>query len=172
MEVPGNSYGANFASNGGGAYALNWNSSGLYFYFFPRSSVPSDLSGSSPDPDNWGTPTGFYPTSSCDTSKFVKDQTLILDITVCGNFAGAASVFTQTCSGTCTDLVPTASNYDNAYFEMKFIRVFEQGSGSSSSGGTGTATAGGTGTTSGVEKLSAGIGLSLLIAAATLLLAL
>ena len=141
MEVPGNSYGANFASNGGGAYALNWNSSGLYFYFFPRSSVPSDLSGSSPDPDNWGTPTGFYPTSSCDTSKFVKDQTLILDITICGNFAGAASVFTQTCSGTCTDLVPTASNYDNAYFEMKFIRVFEQGSGSSSSGGTGTATA-------------------------------
>ncbi|THH07637.1 hypothetical protein EW145_g3236 [Phellinidium pouzarii] len=126
VEVPGNSYGQNFASSGGGVYALNWNTSGIYAWFFPRGSIPSDLPTDSPNPDGWGLPTAAYPTSSCNAAEFIKPQTLILDITICGNFAGIPSVFSQTCSGTCTDLVPTASNYDNAYFEISYIRVFAQ----------------------------------------------
>ncbi|THH07641.1 hypothetical protein EW145_g3245 [Phellinidium pouzarii] len=115
------SYGAGFASNGGGVYAMLWDDD-ISVWFFSRSSIPTDIA--SPNPDNWGTPTAFWPKSSCDASKFFKDQTLIFDITLCGNFAGEAAVFAQTCSGTCTDLVQTPSNYDTAYFEVQYVRVF------------------------------------------------
>ncbi|KAI5115817.1 hypothetical protein M0805_005589 [Coniferiporia weirii] len=145
VEVPGNSYGQNFASSGGGVYALNWNTTGIYSWFFPRSSVPSDLPTDSPDPDGWGLPTAFYPTSSCDTSTFIKPQTLILDITICGNFAGLSQVFSQTCSGTCTDLVPIPSNYDNAYFEISYIRVFAQSGTAAGSSASSIAAASSTG---------------------------
>ncbi|KAH8110956.1 concanavalin A-like lectin/glucanase domain-containing protein [Phellopilus nigrolimitatus] len=140
VEVPGNSYGANFANAGGGVYAMNWNDTGIYLWFFARGSIPADLPTSAPNPDGWGTPTALYPTSSCNTAEFIKPQTLILDITVCGDFAGQAAVFAETCSGTCTDLVPTASNYNNAYFEISYIRVFENGLGLPSSTASGGAT--------------------------------
>ncbi|KAH8108503.1 hypothetical protein DFH11DRAFT_1731794 [Phellopilus nigrolimitatus] len=74
VEVPGNSYGANFAPAGGGVYAMNWNDTSIYL--------------SAPNPDGWGTPTALYPTSSCSTAEFIKPQTLILNITVCGDFVG------------------------------------------------------------------------------------
>lgn len=127
VDVPGSSYGSSFAQNGGGVYALNWNTSGIFVYFFPRASIPSDVDTASPNPAGWGLPVAAYPTSSCDASQFVKQQTLILDITICGNFA--LNVFAQTCSSvasSCLDLVQTPSNYDDAYFEMKYVRVFAQ----------------------------------------------
>jgi hypothetical protein len=154
VEVPGNSYGANFAQNGGGAYALNWNATGLYFWFFPRASVPSDLDSQNPNPDGWGQATGFYPTSSCNTSQFVRDQSLIIDTTICGNFA--LGVFSQTCPGSCLDLVQDPTNYDNAYWEMKFIKVFQQGGANSTGSGSGTSTASGSGSTSGSGTTTGG----------------
>lgn len=132
VEVPGASYGQSFSQAGGGVYALNWNTTGMFIWFFPRGSVPADLPTDTPNPDGWGLPTAAYPTSSCDSSQFVKPQTLILDITICGNFAGQAATFAQTCSGNCLDLVQTPSNYDNAYFEISYIKVFEQSNGSTS----------------------------------------
>ena len=128
------------------------------------------MTSDSPDPDGWGLPVATYPTSSCNTNQFINTQTLILDITICGNFAGAASVFDQTCSGTCTDLVATPSNYDDAYFELSFIRVFEQGSGASSSA-SGTSTAGGSSSSSSAMQMGVGV-LSLLGATTSLLFAL
>lgn len=146
VEVPGASYGQSFSSSGGGVYALNWNTTGLFMWFFPRASIPSDLPTANPNPDGWGLPVAAYPTSSCDTSKFIQPQTLIIDITVCGNFAGAADVFGATCSGTCTDLVGDPSNYKDAYFEISYIHVFAQDGSATASTAT-AATAGGATTT-------------------------
>lgn len=101
--LTGIQYGQGFSQNGGGVYALEWTDTGLGVWFFPRSSVPSDLSSNSPDPSSWGLPTAYYPTSSCDLDTFFQPQTLILDITVCGAFAIGA--FSETCSGNCLDLV-------------------------------------------------------------------
>ena len=42
------------------------------------------------------------------------------------------------CSGVCTNLVKTPSNYDNAYFEISYIRVLLQGSGGGGMAGSGT----------------------------------
>ena len=70
------SYGAGFANGGGGVFAMLWNADGIRSWFFLRSEIPSDIA-SSPNPENWTTPTAFWATSSCDVSKFFAAQTLI-----------------------------------------------------------------------------------------------
>ncbi|KLO18260.1 hypothetical protein SCHPADRAFT_936333 [Schizopora paradoxa] len=125
------SYGAGFAAGGGGVFAVLWNDTGISMWFFDRSSIPQDLPTDSPDPAGWPNPTAFFPSSSCNLEQFFKPQTLVLDITICGNFGLA--VFSQTCPGNCTDLVQTPSNYDNAFFEISYIKVFEETNGSSPS---------------------------------------
>lgn len=120
--LTGIQYGQGFSQNGGGVYALEWTDTGLGVWFFPRSSVPSDLSSNSPDPSSWGLPTAYYPTSSCDLDTFFQPQTLILDITVCGAFAIGA--FSETCSGNCLDLVQHPENYNTAYYEISYIKLF------------------------------------------------
>lgn len=127
------SYGAGFAAAGGGVYATLWDNEGIRIWFFPRSQIPSDVASASPNPSSWPTPTAFYPQSSCDTTKFFGPQTIIFDITICGNFAGNPAVFQETCQGNCLDLVQTPSNYNDAFFEIKYLAVF---SNSTSSTGT------------------------------------
>jgi len=128
------SYGAGFASAGGGVYATLWNDDGIKIWFFPRSQIPSDVATANPNPSSWPTPSAFYPQSSCDTSKFFGPQTIIFDITICGNFAGNPSVFQQTCQGNCLDLVQDPANYNNAYFEVKYLAVFSNNTSGSPSG--------------------------------------
>ncbi|KAF7346717.1 Glycoside hydrolase family 16 protein [Mycena sanguinolenta] len=129
------SFGSKFAQSGGGAFAMLWDDEGIKMWFFTRSAVPSDMATASPNPSGWGTPSAFWPQSSCNTAQFFGPQTLILETNVCGNFA--LDVFSQTCpnSGQCTDLVVVPTNYVDAYWEIKYIAVF---SNSSSTGGTST----------------------------------
>lgn len=101
------SYGSAFASAGGGVWATQMAPSGISVWFFPRASVPSDLQNSSvvPVPSGWGTPSAFFSNSSCSIADFFGPQQLIIDITLCGDWAGQSAVYAQTCSGTCADLV-------------------------------------------------------------------
>ncbi|KAJ7286796.1 concanavalin A-like lectin/glucanase domain-containing protein [Mycena rebaudengoi] len=128
----GPSYGAKFAQSGGGAFATLWDEDGIRIWFFTRSVVPLDLVTASPNPSGWGAPTAFWPQSSCNTAQFFGPQTLILETNVCGNFA--VDVFSQTCSQVaqvCSDLVVTPTNYVDAYWEIKYITVFSNSSGTS-----------------------------------------
>lgn len=146
------SYGSGFANNGGGAFAFLWNDDGMKIWFFPRPTIPADLPSANPNPDTWGTPTAFYPSSTCDTTKFFGPQTLILvestvifslptswlttlpeicsyvqEINVCGNFA--VEKFNDTCSSVaaqCTDVVPNPAAFDEAYFEIRYITTFSK----------------------------------------------
>lgn len=64
------------------------------------------------------------------------------------DFAGASSIFPQTCSGTCyTDYVMgDGSNYANAYFDIDYIRIYGSGSNSvisASNSATGTSSSSG-----------------------------
>jgi len=123
-----NSYGANFASAGGGVFVTEFAEKGISIWFFERKDVPSSLqgNGSSVDTTTLGTPVANYPAASCTVDKFFEPQNLIFDITLCGDFAGAPNVFAQTCSGTCYNdfVIGPPSGYDNAYFEVQSVRVF------------------------------------------------
>jgi len=122
------SYGAGFAQAGGGVYVTAFLSTGISIWFFSRQQVPSSLStnSSSLDITTLGTPTANWPSTGCNINNYFAPQHLIFDITLCGDFAGATSVFAETCSGTCynTWVLGTPSNYDTAYFEIQHLRIF------------------------------------------------
>ncbi|KAG8678237.1 hypothetical protein FRC08_017951 [Ceratobasidium sp. 394] len=132
VQMPEKSYGETFAQNGGGVYALEWSSTGkgIQAWFFPRNAIPADMTSAHPDPSTWGTPTAAWPESGCDSSKFFGPQTLIFDISICGAWAGEANTFQSTCpnQGSCLDLVRNPANYNNAYFEVAYVRIYSDGS--------------------------------------------
>ncbi|KZV68141.1 glycoside hydrolase family 16 protein [Peniophora sp. CONT] len=157
IEEPAqNSVGQNFA---GGAYALYWSTNGIQIWFFPTASIPSDLQNNSPDPTSWPTPSASYPADTCDPNTFFVPQEIIFDIDICGVFAGAPAVFNATCPnmGSCTDLIGTASNYNNAYWEINYVKTFTatgasanttasaSGAGASSTGGSSSSSGNGSG---------------------------
>ncbi|KZT28765.1 glycoside hydrolase family 16 protein [Neolentinus lepideus HHB14362 ss-1] len=122
------SYGEAFAQAGGGMFVTEYASSGISIWFFSRSSIPSSLqsNASSVDTSALGTPVANWPTGGCNIGNFFQAQSLIFDITLCGDFAGNAATFAQTCSGTCYPdyVVGNGSTYDNAYFEVQYVRVY------------------------------------------------
>ncbi|KAK0487139.1 glycoside hydrolase family 16 protein [Armillaria novae-zelandiae] len=122
------SYGANFASSQGGVFVTEYAETGISIWFFSRSSVPDTITSNSStiDTDALGTPVANWPNGGCNINEFFSAQSLIFDITLCGDFAGSASVFNETCSGTCyTDyVIGSASYYDTAYFDVASVRVY------------------------------------------------
>lgn len=147
MQDPStNSFGANFANNGGGAVATYWSPDGIKIWSFNRSTIPADLSTSTPNPDNWPSPTAFYPDTSCPTSKYFGPQNVVIvsflnnyvgyitatddiirkDITMCGVFANAPGLYNAGgCQGNCLDALQDPSNYNDAYFEIRSLTLFE-----------------------------------------------
>jgi hypothetical protein len=88
-----NSWGAGFNANGGGVYAMEWTSDGIKVWFFPRGSVPSDISsGSTPDPSGWGLPFSIFNGPSCDIDANFADHRIVFDTTFCGKFGRSLAV--------------------------------------------------------------------------------
>ncbi|KAF5349839.1 hypothetical protein D9758_014017 [Tetrapyrgos nigripes] len=134
------SFGAGFNSNGGGVYATLWNDDGIKMWFWERGSaeMPSGIGGKGAlDPESWSMePAAYFPASGCDPSKIFGPQIITLYIDICGAFAGNDQVFQSTCGSiapNCSAMVPDPRNYDNAYWEINYLRVFSTSSSSSSS---------------------------------------
>ncbi len=94
VATQANTFGVGFNNNGGGVYAstsilfqssargrltrrfaVQWVESGISVWFFPRGSIPFDISSSAPVPENWGMPMAHWPASGCDPSKFFNRHT-------------------------------------------------------------------------------------------------
>lgn len=150
-ESQAGSFGQGFQ---GGVFATQWEKGvGVNIWFFPRASVPSDLSSNQPDPSNWGTPSASYPQSGCDVSAGFADQSIVFDIEICGKFAGSPTVFPTTCGSQfklCTDVIADPRNYDQAYWDINSLKVFSSsGSSGGNTGGNTTSTGGGNSTNTG-----------------------
>ncbi|KAF8803217.1 endo-1,3(4)-beta-glucanase [Phlegmacium glaucopus] len=125
-----NSYGPSFNANGGGWYAMERSDAGISMWFWPRSGswVPDDVKGNSNsvNPQNWKTPSASFPNTYCDFGSHFDEQNIIINLTLCGDWAGAGNVYSQSgCPSTCDDFV----NYNpdafvDAYFEFASVRVF------------------------------------------------
>jgi hypothetical protein len=75
------SYGDGFNNNGGGVYATEWTSQALSIWFFPRNSIPSDISSGNPDPTTWGTPAALFE-GSCDMDSHLGPQNIVRHLVV------------------------------------------------------------------------------------------
>ncbi|KAF9476798.1 hypothetical protein BDN70DRAFT_881992 [Pholiota conissans] len=150
VAQPADSFGAGFAANGGGVFALQMEVSGIYVWYWNRAALPPNLqsaTSSTPiDTTSWGLPSAAYPSGpSCNITQFFPPQNLVLLTTLCGVWAGVPSIYSNTChtpTGDCfTDnVLGDGSNYVNAYWEIRYIRTYLSSnaipSGSSSSSPT------------------------------------
>lgn len=122
-----NTYGSGLNSIDGGVYAMEWTASGISTYFFPRSSLPSDITSGKPKPTGWGKPLSHF-SGSCDFSNTMKDQQIIFDTTFCGDWAGNAwsSSSCAAKASSCNDYVANnPSAFTNAYWEINSLKVYQ-----------------------------------------------
>ncbi|KAH8900856.1 glycoside hydrolase family 16 protein [Thozetella sp. PMI_491] len=118
------SYGEAFNAAGGGVMALEWRSEGIRMWQFGRSSIPSDISAKNPDPSSWGTALADFPNTDCDISSHFKNQSIIVNIDLCGQLTNAVYA-TSGCPLTCTDYVANyPSAFTNAYWEFGAFEIY------------------------------------------------
>ncbi|KAI0764128.1 concanavalin A-like lectin/glucanase domain-containing protein [Irpex lacteus] len=153
-----NTFGKGFADNGGGVWATQFDVSGIFIWFWDRHSIPSSIetATTSLDISSWGSPSAAFPSSSCDITKHFGAQQIVIDITLCGTWAGVPSIYASQCGGNATD--PNTCNNNSvwyngtpeladAYFELNYIRAFSLNGSASvvdsngSSGSTGSTSA-------------------------------
>jgi hypothetical protein len=132
-----NSFGAAFNSAGGGVYAMKWDTTGISVYFFPRSSVPADITAGNPMPANWGTPVANWPASNCDPSTYFQSHSAIFDTTLCGDWAGGVwngtgvpgqdvSCAVSTGYDTCEAYVQAnGAAFAQAYWEVVSVNIYQ-----------------------------------------------
>lgn len=125
-------YGAGFNAANGGVYATEWTSEAISIWFFPRSAIPSDLSGGNPNPDNWGLPMAQF-AGGCDIDEHFQDQQIVFDITFCGQWAGQVWSQDSVCSSkaaTCQDYVTNnPSAFADTYWSINSLKVYQENGG-------------------------------------------
>ncbi|KAJ7596767.1 glycoside hydrolase family 16 protein [Mycena floridula] len=132
------SFGAPFNNNGGGVYAMKWDTSGIAVFFFPRGSVPADITAENPLPGGWGKPMARYPAAGCDPFKFFFDNVVIFDTTLCGDWAGGVwsdsgipgqeqSCAARTGFSTCEAFVAASgASFKEAYWEVSSVKIYHK----------------------------------------------
>ncbi|EJF56379.1 2 beta-glucanase [Dichomitus squalens LYAD-421 SS1] len=123
-----NSYGPSFNSNGGGWYAMERTDTEVKVWFWPRNgNVPSDVANGETtiDTDGWGQPFAYFPDTDCDINSHFGPQNLIINLTFCGDWAGA--VFdSDNCPGDCATYVnENPAAFTNAYFDIAWLKIYE-----------------------------------------------
>jgi len=120
IDAPG-SVGHPFNMGGGGVYAMLWTNSSIATWRFDRSCIPQDIQDSNPDPESWGTPVALWTSDSCNISESFRDLKLVINTSICGDWAG--SVFVP--AGTCGNAVANRTNYDYARTSVNYIAVYQ-----------------------------------------------
>ncbi|THH05185.1 hypothetical protein EW145_g4975 [Phellinidium pouzarii] len=132
LSKKANNYGPAFNAAGGGWYALERTNTYIRVFFWGRNdaTVPSDVKKGKccVDTSAWGTPVAVFPSTSCDLDSHFGENNIIINLTFCGDWAGAPSLFTKAgCPGTCVDYVNNnPSAFSNAYWDLGAVRVYEQ----------------------------------------------
>ena len=139
-DVP--SYGTKFNENGGGVFATLIDSDGINIWFFPRDKIPADIDAGSPVPpptslnapasnNTWGVPNARFMGQGNDFDKHFKDMKIIINTSLCGDWAGKVWNTTPECSKrttTCEEWVTKSPGaFADAYWAIQSIKVFEKG---------------------------------------------
>lgn len=66
-------YGDGFNAVKGGVYATRWTTAGIAIWFFPRASIPAEITAGTPDSTTWGKPlTNFVDAGGCNFATHFK----------------------------------------------------------------------------------------------------
>ncbi|KAI1332090.1 glycoside hydrolase family 16 protein [Xylariaceae sp. FL0255] len=119
------SYGTGFNSANGGIMAMEWRDQGIRMWQFARDAIPSDITDKTPDPTTWGEAAADFPDTDCDISSHFRNQSIIVDIDLCGQWAG--SVYSQDgCPSNCSDYVANyPSAFTDAYWEFGSFEIYK-----------------------------------------------
>jgi len=120
------SYGQGFNNGGGGVFAMQWEDSGIYIWFWPRNGIPGDILALQPNTAGWGTPQASFPFgNNCAAGKF-NNHNIVVDNTFCGDWAGSA-FGASGCPGSCESFVQNnPGSFREAYWAINSIRVYQQ----------------------------------------------
>ncbi|TRM65640.1 glycoside hydrolase family 16 protein [Schizophyllum amplum] len=123
-DTQSNSYGQPFNDAQGGVFAHIWTDDGIKMWHFPRASIPGDITSGSPNPDGWGEPVAYFSSSTCDIGSHFYEHELTLDITLCGDWAGA-TYSSVGCPGSCAERVANPVNFHDAKFIVNYVAVYQ-----------------------------------------------
>ena len=108
------SYGKNFNNGKGGVFVVQWDDEEIAMWRFFRDSIPADITAKKPEPNSdrskWGNPVAKFSSISCDLKSHFYDQSLILDISLCGDY-GNPTYPQSGCLGTCAEAVTKSTNF-------------------------------------------------------------
>jgi hypothetical protein len=122
-------YGNGLNAQGGGIYAMQWESSGIYVWFFPRNAIPAGFTSGNPTPATWGQPMASFSSAGCNFDTFFANQNIVFDTTFCGDWAGSvwASSSCASKAATCNAYVNANPGvFSNAYWAINWVKVFQQ----------------------------------------------
>jgi len=119
-------YGAPFNSAGGGVYVMEWSTTFIRTFYFPRNGIPKDIVAGTPQPSTWGKPyANFELGANCPVTHFV-EEVIVINLTYCGDWAGA--VFNNQCKnlGACNTYVKNnPTKFTEAYWRINYVSVFQ-----------------------------------------------
>lgn len=118
------SYGSGFNAAGGGVFAMHWAASGISIWFFTRDAIPADITSEAPAFTEWGEPSASWASSTCDMTTMFGPQTLVFDITLCGDWAGTTYNQFYSTGNSCSSAVEDPTNFVNAAFEIASVKVY------------------------------------------------
>lgn len=111
--------------------AMELREAGIRMWQFARNAIPTDITATTPDPSTWGEALADFPNTHCNMNKHFYNQSIVIDIDVCGTWAGSEGVYStqDSCPGTCTDYAAQHKEaYDEAYFEFGDIWIYQSSS--------------------------------------------
>ncbi|KAJ5885505.1 hypothetical protein N7495_010015 [Penicillium taxi] len=113
----------------GSVYALELRDAGIRTWFFPRDYIPADINDSTaPDPYTWGIPFADFPNTKCDIPTYFHNQTIIVNIDLCGELAAQPQYYDEMyhCPATCESFVANSpSSFEEAYWEFASFKVYQ-----------------------------------------------
>lgn len=63
---------------------MEWTSSYICVWFFPRNAIPNNIKTNTPDPSTWGKPQANFQ-GNCDFGSKFRDHSIVIDTTFCGD---------------------------------------------------------------------------------------
>ncbi|KAG8982997.1 hypothetical protein FRB94_008174 [Tulasnella sp. JGI-2019a] len=123
-----NNYGPALNAVGGGWYITEKTSTHINIWFWARNdaTVPASVlngAGTIKIAD-LGEPYANFSNASCDMNTFFGPEAIIINLTLCGDWAG--NVYPSTCPKTCVDHVnQDPADFANAYWDIASVRVYE-----------------------------------------------